>query len=81
MCDFETKQIECLDTHTFTCEMYTCNMCFAKQKFSHLDDIGMHMRNEHDAYGSLSQFKRQLMNQEFFDESIHFASDLFGKKK
>ena len=81
MCDFETKQIECLDTHTFTCEMYTCNECFPKQSFSTLDDIGMHMRNEHGAYGSLSHFKRQLNNQEFFDETIHFASDLFRNKK
>ena len=25
MCDFEAKDIEILDTHTFTCEMYKCN--------------------------------------------------------
>ena len=68
-------------THTFICEMYTCNECFPKQSFSTLDDIGMHMRNEHGAYGSLSHFKRQLNNQEFFDETIHFASDLFRNKK
>jgi len=36
---------------------------------------------EHGAYGSLSHLKRQLINQDFFDETIHFASDLFRNKK
>ena len=35
MCNFEANQIETLDTHTFTCEMYKCNEC--EISFLHLD--------------------------------------------
>ena len=43
MCNFEANQIETLDTHTFTCEMYKCNEC--EISFLHLDELGMHMKN------------------------------------
>ena len=36
------------------------------------------MKNEHYGCGCLSHFKRQLINQEFFDETIHFASEIFS---
>ena len=79
MCDFEANEIESLDTHTFTCEMYKCNEC--NQTFLHLDDIGKHMRNMHGEYGSLSHFKRQLFNHEYFDEKYYSTRNLFGNKK
>ena len=79
MCNFEANQIETLDTHTFTCEMYKCNVC--KLPFLHLHTLKSHMKNEHYGSGCLSHFKRQLINQEFFDETIHFASELFSDEK
>ena len=76
LCNFEANDIETLDTHTFTCEMYKCNEC--KLTFLHLDKLRSHMKNEHYGCGCLSHFKRQLINQEFFDETIHFASEIFS---
>ena len=51
MCNFEANQIETLDTHTFTCEMYKCNEC--KLTFLHLDKLRSHMKNEHYGCGCL----------------------------
>ena len=52
MCNFEANQVETLDTHTFTCEMYKCNEC--KITFLHLDRLKTHMKNEHHGCGCLS---------------------------
>ena len=81
MCDFEAKDIETLDTHTFTCEMYKCNDMECGKTFLLLKDLKSHIGKEHDDLCSLSHFKRQLINQEFFDETFHFSSDLFKNKK
>ena len=81
MCDFEAQDIETLDTHTFTCEMYKCNEMECEKTFLLLNDLRSHIENEHDGLRALSHFKRQLNNQEFFDETFHFVSDLFRNKK
>ena len=84
MCDFKAKDIETLDTHTFTCEMYKCNDMECEKTFLFLKDLRNHIGNEHEGnhtLSSLSHFKRQLHNHEFFDETFHFASDLFKNKK
>ena len=52
-----------------------------EKTFILLDDLKSHINNEHDGLSSISHFKRQLINIEFFDETFYFASDLFGKKK
>ena len=66
MCDFEVIDIETLDTHTFTSEMYHCNDIDCANTFLQLNDLRSHIENEHYALSSLSDFKRQLTNQEFF---------------
>ena len=80
MCDFEAKDIEILDTHTFTCEMYKCNDMECGKSFLILNDLKSHMNSEHHGLSAISHFKRHLSNQEFFDESFHFVSDLFGNE-
>ena len=81
MCNFEAKDIENLDTHPFTCDMYKCNDIEWENFFLLLDDLKSHIYNEHDGLSYISHFKLQLINIEFFDESFRFASNLFGKKK
>ena len=79
MCEFEEKDTEILDNHTFICEMYQCNDVECGKTFLLLKDLKSHM-SEHDGLSSISHFKRHLINQEYFDETFYFASDLFGKK-
>ena len=80
ICKFETKDIEMLDTHTFTCKMYQCNVIECGKTVVLLKDLKLHI-SEHDELSSISHFKRHLINQEYFDETFYFESDLFGKKQ
>ena len=80
MCEFEAKDTEILDNHTFICEMYQCNDVECGKTFLLLKDLKSCM-SEHDGLSSISHFKRHFINQECFDETFYFASDLFGKKK
>ena len=57
------------------------NAMICENTFLFLDDLKRHIYNEHDGFSSISHFKHQLINQKFFDETFHFASDLHGKKK
>ena len=77
MGDFEVKDIETLDTHTFTSEMYHCNDIDCANTFLQLNDLRSHIENEHYVLSSLSDFKRQLTNQEFF----YCIDGWFGWKK
>ena len=61
--------------------MYKCNDMECGKTFLLLKDLKSHIGKEHDDLCSLSHFKRQLINQEFFDETFHFSSDLFKNKK
>ena len=60
------------------CEMCKCNEC--EISFLHLVELGIHMKNEHGNDGSISHFKRQLINHDFFDETFYFASELYSDK-
>ena len=45
ICGFETKDMENLDTHLSTCEMYKCGQC--DEKFKLLTDIKKHIQETH----------------------------------
>ena len=79
MCNFEAKEEDILDTHTFTCEMFKCNNC--QSTFNMLHDTKTHMSKEHNGNGSLWHYKINVFNQEFFEETYIFASDILRKKK
>ena len=61
--------------------MYQCNDMECGKTFLLLKDLKSHMSNEHDGLSSISHFKQHLINQEYFDETFYFESDLFGKKQ
>ena len=44
MCDFEGKDIETLDSHTFHCEMYQCNDIDCETTFLQLGDLRSHIQ-------------------------------------
>ena len=78
LCDIEEQNIENLDIHTFTCEIYRCNFC--QQVFKTISDIKTHMNKDHNGNGSLRHFYCERGNQEYFQEQFHIARDLFKKK-
>ena len=46
LCDFETKDVESLDTHLFTCEIYKCNNC--RKILRTIQDLKTHINKEHN---------------------------------
>ena len=52
-----------------------------EKTFLFLDELKSYIYSDHDGLNALSHFKRQSMNQEFFDETFYFANDLFRIKK
>ena len=49
LCNFEAKEEDVLDNHTFTCEMFKCHDC--QSTFNMLQGIKTHMRKEHNGNG------------------------------
>lgn len=79
MCDFQAANLEILDTHTFTCEMFRCDSC--KDKFFSLSDIKKHIDKEHKGYSSLRHFYRWTTREDFYTERFHWSRDLFKQQK
>jgi hypothetical protein len=46
LCGFETKDLQTLETHLFTCEIYMCYDC--DKRFKGLFVINKHIREEHE---------------------------------
>ena len=44
LCDFQAKDLECLEMHLKTCEIYECANCI--KVFKHLSDIRKHMTDK-----------------------------------
>ena len=78
LCDYEAKDVEVLDTHTFTCEMFKCSRC--KQKFKTLQDIKNHVNKDHEGnHLPIFHYYCTRGNQEFFEEKFHLSKELFRK--
>ena len=79
VCEFEAKDIETLDIHTFTCEIYKCNTC--KQNFQSLQDLKAHINKEYNGKNKLlNRFCCERDNQEFYQEKKHISPGIFSRK-
>ena len=79
LCEYDAKDIETLDVHTFTCETYKCNAC--KQNFKNLQDVKNHVNKEYNGKNTiLNHICCERENHEFFQEKSHFSRELFKKK-
>ena len=74
ICSLEMKDIESLDIHTSTCEMFKCSWC--EKGFNNVSDIKSHSRKEHKGKTHLYHFKRMRINDEFFSEDFFPFKDL-----
>ena len=79
LCDFQAANLEILDTHTFTCEMFRCESC--KEKSFSLSDIKTHIDKEHNGSSSLRHFYRWTTKEDFFTERFYWSRDLFRYQK
>ena len=71
MCSWEAKDIESLNLHIATCEIYTCEDCNYRTK--HLHDIKEHLNNKHDkqTYHEIIHAKINRKDPEVIDHDIH----------
>ena len=79
MCDYQAPDLEKLDIHTFTCELYKCEKC--DERLHSFSDIKMHIEKEHKGYSSLRHYYRWKSNEEFFTENYHWFKDLLKNQR
>ena len=78
MCNFEAKEKDFLDTHSFTCEMFKCHNC--QSTFNLFQDIKTHMSKEHNVICSFWYYKINIVNPEFYGKTYIFAGDILRKR-
>ena len=81
MCDFIAKDVDTLDIHNSTCEMYKCNCIDCGKTYTVLGDIKEHLEKEHNKSGSINHYYRCGRNQEFFKEIYYSWRDLFVNRR
>ena len=79
LCDFVANNLEELDIHTFTCEIFKCNRC--KKTLKTFQDMKTHFEIDHNGESfSLNHYCSNRGNLELIQEKLHFAKELFKKK-
>ena len=56
MCVFIAKDVDTLDIHNSTCEMYKCNCVDCGKTYTVLRDIKEHLEKEHNESGSINHY-------------------------
>ena len=75
MCNYEAKDIEGLNLHISTCEIYVCDDCCFRTV--HIHDIKKHLKNEHTRpYDSIIHGKVNLKDPEIIDHTKYYKLQL-----
>ena len=79
LCEFEAGDMEALNIHMFTCEIYLCETCDIN--FITLADLKEHLIKEHNTekYQRVIHAKQNRSDDEVMDEKYHYAKSLFPK--
>ena len=78
MCEYVAKDLDNLEIHLSTCEIYTCTKC--KTKFKNLPHLKTHFEKEHetkDSFVEVYHVKQSRENKEEFEEKNYFYRELF----
>ena len=79
LCDFKAKDLENLETHISTCEIYECNNCYFR--VTQICEIKIHMLEKHESENVLILHgKQDRSNEEKIDCKEHLRFDLFPKE-
>ena len=74
LCEFVAKDLETLDMHLFTCEIYQCEEC--EKRFKNIKDIKEHLTNEHGAYTTLIHAKQSRADNDEID-MVEYSKNFF----
>ena len=79
LCDYKAKDLESLETHISTCEIYECNICYFR--VTKICDIKTHMNEKHENENVIIIHGKQNRNkEEEIDCAEHLRFDLFPKE-
>ena len=80
LCNFVAQDLEALDIHLFTCEMYEC--CDCENRLKNLCDLKKHIIEKHSDEKTLQviHMKQDRANPEEFSNRKYKKEDLFQKK-
>ena len=78
MCDLEMINMEELETHLVTCEVYRCGEC--KIKLKTVSDIKKHINKEHKGRNiCLTHLQTNREHSDFFDDNFYTSREIFKK--
>ena len=73
LCNFETKDLETLETHLFTCELFICYNC--DKRFNTLGDIKKHIEETYKR-ARLSHIKLDRNDPNEISDVTYMSTDL-----
>ena len=79
MCGCITKDLEDLETHLLTCEIYRCKLC--QNVFKNMTDLKEHFLQDHasETYRPTEHIKTNRKDKEQFDIKSYYFEYLLGK--
>ena len=77
LCEFVAKDLEALEIHLCTCEIYKCEKC--ADVFKHLSELKTHFVKYHEKemYRNAEHIKQNRDNKEVYDTRTYKFEDLF----
>ena len=79
LCDYKAKNVEDLETHISTCEIYECDLCYFR--VTKISEMKSHMEAKHEhSNARIWHVKIDRNNDELMDRSEHWKLELFPKK-
>ena len=78
LCEYVANNLEALDTHIFTCEIY--EWYYEEERFKSLRDLKTHFETEHPTKNTNYKFIHAKQDRENVEEILckdHFSQDLF----
>ena len=76
LCEHISPDLETLELHLFTCEIYQCNNC--ETIFKNLGDLKSHLVKEHES--SSTHIKQSRENEDEYDNKRYTYKELFPEK-
>ena len=79
LCDYVADDIETLETHQFTCEIFKCFNCH--KKFTNLAALKKHVSEDHEEKSTwIAHSKKDRKNSDYYKSDDHKFKDLFNKQ-
>ena len=81
LCEYIAEDLETLDVHLFTCNIYKCSRC--EPKFKKLSDVRTHLETDHadlaEMFWNIQHIKQSRENENEYSITPHKYSELFSQ--